>query len=416
MRCVSVDVSIICVFNDPEVRRHCLDRSIEDHRDEASVEYVPVDNTQGAFATAGAALNHGAALASGDYLAFVHQDVYLHSLHALQAAARILASDETIGMLGAIGVAPTGKLVGRVRDRVVLLGEPAREPVEVDSLDELLFMVPRRLGRREPLSEAPELSWHAYAVEYGLRMRALGLRVCAVDIPLTHNSLTINLDRLDVAYRAIAKTYPHALPLHTPGGVVSARPPARHRVGVLAAHRWRYRWLRESLLVHAATRSTGPGPCVLSDIRWDVDEVLASEPRSPLAVVNLDAGSSFTDQRPPVLELERRGRPITVTARRTEDLVEELPARRNGTSMLLTNLGVDDLGPIAARLHRDGVPRLLGLTSAIGFWMLVGPAAEAIPQGWRGRRSTPARMPGPTRWASQVCRTARRSVSREHSL
>ena len=88
-----------------------------------------------------------------------------------------------------------------MRDRVVLLGETAREPTDVDSLDELLFMVPRRLVQREPVSESPELAWHAYAVEYGLRARSLGLRVCAVDIPLTHNSLTMNLDRLDVANR-----------------------------------------------------------------------------------------------------------------------------------------------------------------------------------------------------------------------
>ena len=34
-----VPISIICVFNDPGVRRRCLDRSIDEHRDEATVEY-----------------------------------------------------------------------------------------------------------------------------------------------------------------------------------------------------------------------------------------------------------------------------------------------------------------------------------------------------------------------------------------
>ena len=80
----AASVSIICVFNDPEVRRGCLDRSIAEHRDEAAVEYLPIDNVDGSFATAGAALNHGASLASHDYLVFVHQDVYLHSLAALE--------------------------------------------------------------------------------------------------------------------------------------------------------------------------------------------------------------------------------------------------------------------------------------------------------------------------------------------
>src|SRR6185437_13789947 len=74
--------------NDPEVRRHCLDRSIERLRPSSlEVDYVPVDNVDSAFSSAGAALNHGAALARNDYLVFVHQDVYLHSIEALERTA-----------------------------------------------------------------------------------------------------------------------------------------------------------------------------------------------------------------------------------------------------------------------------------------------------------------------------------------
>ena len=88
-------VSIVTVFNDAEVRQACLDRSLEAHRVEApNTEYLPVDNVGGAFESAGAALNHGAARARHDYVAFVHQDVYLHSLTALEEAAGRLADDE----------------------------------------------------------------------------------------------------------------------------------------------------------------------------------------------------------------------------------------------------------------------------------------------------------------------------------
>ena len=96
-----VPVSIICVFNDPEVRRACLDRSIAEHRDEGTVEYIPIDNVDGSFPTAGAALNHGASLAR-QHLVFVHQDVYLHSLAALEVAAVAFAADPTIGLMGAV--------------------------------------------------------------------------------------------------------------------------------------------------------------------------------------------------------------------------------------------------------------------------------------------------------------------------
>ena len=240
-------VSIVTVFNDPDVRRDCLDRSFEAHRAQApDSEYLPIDNTAGAFPTAGAALNHGASQARHDHVVFVHQDVYLHSVAALEEAAGMLAADDSIGLLGAIGPTADERYLGRIRDRVFLLGEPAPEPADVDCVDEVLFIASRAALAQEPLAEDPELAWHAYAVEYGLRARARGRRVCVADIPLTHNSLTVNLDRLEVAYAALAERYPDAMPVMTPQGQVGGPPRPRDRVTVLDEHRWRFRWLIES--------------------------------------------------------------------------------------------------------------------------------------------------------------------------
>jgi len=48
-------VSIICVINDAPVREQCLDRSMERHRSEVDdLDYVLVDNRDGAFQSAGA--------------------------------------------------------------------------------------------------------------------------------------------------------------------------------------------------------------------------------------------------------------------------------------------------------------------------------------------------------------------------
>jgi hypothetical protein len=383
-------ISIICVFSNPEVRRQCLDRSIEAHRDEATVEYLPIDNVNGAFATAGAALNHGASLATYDHLAFVHQDVYLHSLRALAGAAGVLADDDGIGLLGAIGVGSAGELVGRVRDRVVLAGKPAKRPRDVDSLDELLFMIPRRLVERERLSEAPELAWHAYAVEYGLRARSLGLRVCAVDIPLTHNSLTMNVDGLDIAYASVAASYPNALPVRTPSGTIAASGPTLPKTSILRSQRWRYRWLRESGPAHAARRAAGGAPCVLSDIRFDIDEVMAGHPDSPLCVVNLVHEPGFADESPGPVELERHGRRITFTSRRLPEVADTIAAQSPSTSVLVTNLQIGDLRTLAPQLRRE--PRLLGFRREAGYWMLLGAAATAVPEQWRLPKSSPLGM------------------------
>lgn len=383
-------VSIICVFNDREVRRRCLDRSIEKHRDGATIEYLPIDNVDGSFASAGAALNRGAALAKHDYLVFVHQDVYLHSPRALEEAAGRLADDEGIGVIGASGIGSAGEPIGLIRDRVVLLGERARGPRDVDSVDELLFIIPRRVFERARLSEAPELAWHAYAVEYGLRARSLGLRVCAFDIPLTHNSLTVNLDRLEEAHNALAAAHPDALPVRTTCGTIGSRAqvPAARRF--LAPHLWRYRWLRESVTAHAAHRASG-GRCVLSDIRFDIDEVISGQPHSPLLVVNLDREGSFADEHPGPIELVRHGREIMLTSQRLTEIVDTLAASSRGKPILVTNLRIADIRSLAARVPQT--PRIIGFRREVGCWMLFGGAIETVPKQWRLPRATPLGMP-----------------------
>ena len=230
---VNSSVSIVCVYNDPAVRRECLDRSVRAYgRHAPGVEYLPVDNVDGRYRSAGAALNHGASLAGNNVVVFVHQDVFLHSLAVvIRVAGQMQAGG--LGVLGAVGVRRDGRIAGRIRDRAVLLGVPVQQPADVDSVDELLFMVPRPLVLRHPLTELPDMAWHAYGVEYGLRVRRLGLRVGVTDIPLTHNSRTANLARLDVAHAAVAARYPELLPVRTTCGVV-ARQPSQELVQRLA--------------------------------------------------------------------------------------------------------------------------------------------------------------------------------------
>jgi len=389
-----VPVSIVCVANDEAVRSRCLDRSIAELLHEApATEYLPIDNRDGAFASAGAALNHGARQARHDYVAFVHQDVCLHSLVALERAAGAVAADPGIGMLGAVGIAADGRIVGRARDRVVLIGDRVARPTDVDSLDEVLFLVPRATLLREPLSEDPELAWHAYAVEYGLRLRALGKRVTAGDVPLTHNSLTINVDRLDVAHRAVAAGYPAALPLRTTCGTIGGGAPASTRRGPLAAQRWRYRWLRESLVAHRIRRAVGGGPVVLSDLRHDLDDALADFD-GQLEVLNLERGA---DERP--LQLVRRDRTLSVAALSETALASAVSGWRPGRSLLATNLAVGDLRALA-RLAPD-TPRVAGFHDDTGCWLLLGELARQAPPLWTSPRATPFAMP-PLRAAVEI--------------
>jgi hypothetical protein len=385
-------VSVVCVFNDEQVRRHCLDRSLEAGRLEAlDIDYVPVDNRTKTFKTAGQALNFGAAAAKHDYVAFVHQDVYLHSLRALEEAAAAMDGG-AFGILGAIGISSDGRLRGRVRDRVVLLGERVDQPTRVDSVDEVLFMVPRQLLSLEPLSEDPELGWHAYAVEYGLRVQSAGLHVGAVDIPLTHNSLTTNLANLDVAHRAVADRYPAALPVRTTCGIVRSDRGRLSDHRLLRGHRWRYRWIRESIASRGLVRTDGVSRRVLGDIRFEIDDLLRANPGASVRIVNVRDAEERTTAFDDELDLIRRGRTVTVASTGFDEaLATARQAAAGDESVLVTNVLPDGLGTLAAALPPQRI--VVGWADAIGCWVLVGNAAGSLPKRWERPPVRPLTLP-----------------------
>lgn len=383
-------VSIICVFNDTPVREQCLDSSIERDRSEVDdLDYIQVDNRDGAFPSAGAAFNFGASRARHDHLVFVHQDVVLHSLAALERAAAALDADHGIGLAGAFGVERGGRFVGRVRDRVALIGERIAGPVDVDAIDEVLFIVPRRVFDRERLSEAPKFAWHAYAVEYGLRVRRKGLRVCAVDVPLTHNSLSINIEEFSAAHAELGRAYPEARPVRTPSRTITRRPRARGRGGVILRHAWRHRWLRESVAAHRGRRILKDARCVLGDIRVCIDDVLAGG-ADPLLVVNLDRERTFVEAHPNPLVLKRLGQEMHVTSGGPERAIAAIRTAPEGANVLVSDLQVRDLRTLAP--HLSTTRPLLGFRREIGYWLLVGPSVGHVAARLRSPRSMPVGM------------------------
>lgn len=378
------------MFNDTRVREQCLDSSIERYRSEVDdLDYVLVDNRDEAFQSAGAAFNFGASAARHDHLVFAHQDVVLHSLTALERAAAILDADHGIGLAGASGVERGGRLVGRVRDRGVLIGERANGPVDVDAIDEVLFIVPRRVFDRDRISEAPRFAWHAYAAEYGLRLRRSGLRVCAVDVPLTHNSLSLNTEDLEAAHAALARAYPDALPVRTPSGPVTLRVPARRRCELISRRAWRLRWLSESVAAHVGRRTLGGARCVLGDIRWCIDDMLAAGAH-PMLLVNLDRERTFVDDRQDPLVLKRLEHELHVTSGGRESAIASIRTAPAGTNVLLSGLGVRDLRALAP--HLQNTSPLLGFRREIGYWLLIGPNVEQVAARLRSTRSTPCGM------------------------
>lgn len=368
------------------MRRNCLDRSIAAAASTAlDLDYLPVDNRGQVYATAGAALNQGVRNARHDYVAFVQQDVYLHSIVALEEAAARMAADSRLGMVGAIGMTAAGGLVGRVRDRVLLLGESTRTPKVVDSVDEILFLAPREQLLSEPLSEDPALAWHAYAVEYGLRVRASGQEVVAVDLPLTHNSLSTNVLNLDGAHAHVAELYPDDLPVTTTCGTITARSRSR-RAPLLAHQRWRLRWLRESLVVRQAQEIAPNGVLVLADLRWDIDLIGERLGGTLMHIHNCTDGSEEFPDPAGGTVLNRRGYDVLFTSGPMDVGLAGLTDGHH----LLTNLGAADLQ--ALQPHLRGTPHVTGFDEAVGFWVLLGPLVSSADHIWATPRSKPSAL------------------------
>lgn len=376
-------VSIVCVFNEPDVLDSTLRRSIDAGLGDAPrTEFIPVDNRGGEFATAGAALNHGARQAVNPVIVFVHQDVFLHSLVELERAARDLLADPAIGVMGAAGVDARRHAQGRIRDRIVGLGVPAPRPRDVESMDEVLFMLPRAQWLQEPLADEAGLGWHAYAVEYSARMRSRGRRAVVRDIPLTHNSLSTNLRHLDVARRWVADAYPELLPLQTTCGAIERVDSSRGFAGLGRRVRSLARWERESRVATTVRDTVRTGDVILADIRFSIDELATAVDALEICAADL---ADSTGEATAVEGLSRWGRRFSAATLDVAGMNDLLRGSSIGQLVVLTNLTPAAL----AELSLADADHIVGYSQEAGIWVAVGAGRTAAEVVWPSRRSKP---------------------------
>ena len=377
-----VPVSIVCVFNDVDVLETCLKASVAAGLAAApETEFIGVDNRGGAFPTAGAALNHGASTAKNEVVVFVHQDVVLHDLPALEAVAAVVRDDPAIGVLGSVGVSRSGRPIGRMRDRVVPLGDPATRPTDIESLDEVLFMTTRERVIADPISTDPELAWHAYAVEYAVRMRKRGLRAVAMNIPLTHNSLTTNLARLDFAHQHVGEQFPDLLPIHTTCGTIRAGETAVPR-NLRRVSRGVRVWWTESVAAWRAAAAQPDATVVLADIRLLIDEAADLAGATAIHARDIADGAA---PRTAADGLTRLGRSFDARTTSIAEADKDISGLPDNELLLVTNLTVAGLRELSLR----GRPHVVGVWNDVGLWALVGASAAQLGGLWPARRNRP---------------------------
>lgn len=179
--------SIICVYNDPGKLDRYLVSSLKNQV--CPFELLTIDNTRGQHRSAGKILNKTARKAQFPYLVFIHQDVAILSPHWLRGAIRMLSGLKRCGAAGVAGRTASGIVTD------VIHGSPpvpagkvlSGEPVESQTLDGCLMIVPRTLFEQVAFDEALE-GWYLYVAGYCLDLVRLGYKNYVIPSSIYHES------------------------------------------------------------------------------------------------------------------------------------------------------------------------------------------------------------------------------------
>ncbi|HWR26647.1 MAG TPA: glycosyltransferase [candidate division Zixibacteria bacterium] len=186
-------ISIVCAYNDPSILNAWLLSSLKTQT--AEYEIIAIDTLRYGFQSAAEALNFGGARAKGKYIMFVHQDVTLDSEAWLEKAEKLLEPLFDLGIAGVMGSVEEGNSVAeRIRNVIrhgndmELIGNPISSPERVQTLDELLLIVPREVFQEYQFDENTCSDWHLYGTDYCLSMLTSGRGVYVIPLFVTHKS------------------------------------------------------------------------------------------------------------------------------------------------------------------------------------------------------------------------------------
>jgi len=195
-------ISVVCVYNSEEILKNVLLKSLDTQT--IKFELITLDNRDNRYSSAAEALNYGGGKAKGEYIMFVHQDMWLGSNSWLDEVEKCLESIPDLGIAGVAGMIEKGRnwedWVRRSLDACdeAWWGKSGRikEPEEVQTLDECLLLVPRAVFNRLKFDEKTFDGWHLYGADYCLCVRELGLKAWVIPAFSSHSSPARNMQSL----------------------------------------------------------------------------------------------------------------------------------------------------------------------------------------------------------------------------
>lgn len=208
-------ISIISVINNEQRAKEYLLRAL--NRQNAKYQSLLIDNTSGVYKNAAQAYNYAGSKANGDYLIFVHQDVFFLFRGWLKEIEDYLSTLSDVGVAGLAGMVKPRFLnefelfsryfllnkIGNYRLWFSLYGRgnllqeiggqpgPGRiisEPVPVQTVDELMLIVPAKVFETNKFDEKVCDNWHLYGVDFSLTVSKKGLKTYVLPSSAIHHS------------------------------------------------------------------------------------------------------------------------------------------------------------------------------------------------------------------------------------
>jgi Glycosyl transferase family 2 len=287
-------LSLVSVFNDAAKVQARLVASLK--RQDAPHQLVLVDNRDGRFSGAAAALNWGARQAVGDWIVFLHQDVELLAEDWLGRTEQWLTGLDRNGWHGVVGRNARGRWRGLLCDRAMVFGEPFDRPVEVQTLDEVV-LIHANHGPGYLYFDERVPGWHAYGVDACCNALRRGARNYVLPAPIWHDSNSTNQAGLRLAHAYVWEKHRRAFGrIYTTCGVLP------HPYGWSGS--WRVSQAQQTIRhwFYAPWRWPGDFRNAFSRTPWEVleewtrDEAAVDCLHEKQDTAPLLAGSGFTDR------------------------------------------------------------------------------------------------------------------------
>lgn len=204
-------ISVISIVNNTSVAKEYLLKSLS--RQRAKFQLFLVDNTNNVFKSASRANNVTSLKATGDYFMFIHQDVFLLSRNWFEEVEGLLSTLSKVGLAGVAGMIKPSfpklsypyfvllKKAGMYRswlirygrgnvihglDKAPWGGSYIANAVPVQTVDEMLLIVPANVFEHTKFDEITCADWHLHGVDFSLSVTHKGYNVYVLPPPVFH--------------------------------------------------------------------------------------------------------------------------------------------------------------------------------------------------------------------------------------